>query len=283
MKIHLIGSNGFIGRKLLPLIEKTGLVYCYSHTSTTSKENLLELTMPEKFNFNKIQEGDFVIFLAAVSSPDLCEKDYNFAYSINVLGTKKYIRRILDNGAHILFFSSDVVIGATEKVCDEKSNCHPIGNYAHMKREIEEAFMNFPNFKVFRLSYVFSREDKFTRYLSECDRNGQTAEVFDALKRNVIYLYDVLDAVQKLSCHFTEFNNTIFNLSGPELLSRKDLAELYRQTVSLEFKYNVVAPPQDFFIARPNIIETTSLYLADLLGRNATTLNDAFLQEFNGI
>ena len=41
----------------------------------------------------------------------------------------------------------------------------PIGEYASMKLAVENYFRNEPNLKVFRLSYVFSWEDKFMRYL----------------------------------------------------------------------------------------------------------------------
>ena len=135
----------------------------------------------------------------------------------------------------------------------------PIGKYGEMKREIEQRFYGNPHFKVFRLSYVYSRQDKFSRYLDDCAGKGVCAEVFDALYRSVIYLEDIFEAIFRLSETFGEWENTIFNLSGPELLSRKDLAVLYVQNVAPSLRFVPIIPPEDFFRARPNIIATKSL------------------------
>jgi dTDP-4-dehydrorhamnose reductase len=255
-------------------------VYCYS-SHPVGQERFLELTEPKNFNFNNIHAGDYVIFLAAVSSPDICEKQFNYAYRTNVIGTKEYIRRFIYQGAHVLFFSSDAVLGATEGPCNEHSICNPFGVYGKMKREVEEIFNNFSNFKVFRLSYVFSAEDKFTSYLNQCNKERKIAEVYDALYRNVIYLYDILEAIKILGYRFNDFKNTIFHLSGPDLLSRKDIAEYYKKIISPEFQYRLVSPPNNFFNARPNIIETKSLYLFSLMGRTLIPIYDALSLEYN--
>jgi dTDP-4-dehydrorhamnose reductase len=280
MRKHIIGSNGYIGNMLIKHFGPSSPIVKYSHNPDPC-ENYLELTNPDSFDFLDIQPNDYVIFLAAVSSPEICKNKFDFAYSINVTGTVEYIKRFLERNAKVLFFSSDTVIGATVSACDENCDCKPLGAYAQMKREIEERFMGNAQFKAFRLSYVFSKNDKYTNYLCQCDKEGRTAEVFDSLKRNVIYLNDVFEAVDNLERRFYEFSNTIFNLSGPDLLSRKDLAEIYRQTVSPHFCYCLTEPLAGFFDARPEVIETSSLFLSDLLERKPTAIPRAFMREFD--
>jgi dTDP-4-dehydrorhamnose reductase len=279
LQIHIIGGDSYIGNKLVSFLKPFGSVYSYSRNPVAG-ENIFELTMPDMFDFSRISPGDYVVFLAAISSPDICEKQFEYAYSINVTGTKEYINRFLDRQANVLFFSSDAVIGSTVKSCNEISHCNPVGYYARMKQEIENHFMGLPNFKVFRLSYVFSHDDKFTRYLHQCDIQGRKAEVFDGLKRNVIYINDVLVAIQEMSNRFLQFKNTIFHLSGPELLSRKNLADYYQKTVSPDFQYCIVEPPLGFFNIRPDVIETSSLFLQKLLRRKPTKIHTAFLYEY---
>ena len=132
-----------------------------------------------------MEENDFVVFLAAISSPDVCEKQYDFARAINVTGTAEFIENCIARGANVLFFSSDVVNGGTLPCSvDETYVGTPIGKYGEMKREIEQRFNGNPHFKVFRLSYVYSRQDKFSRYLDDCAAKGVCAEVFDALYRS---------------------------------------------------------------------------------------------------
>jgi dTDP-4-dehydrorhamnose reductase len=277
--IHVIGAASFIGKRLLSYLKPPMMVLSYSHSPMLGMQTI-ELTKPDRFDYSKINQGDYIVFLAAISSPDFCETHFDTAYGVNVIGTKKYIKRFIEKGANVLFFSSDTVLGATIKSCDENSLCNPFGSYARMKWEIEDYFKNIQQFKAFRLSYVFSREDRFSRYLRQCDQEDKTAEVYNGLRRNVIYLNDVLDAIQKLRDRFLEFHNAIFHLSGLDLLSRLDLAMLYKQNVSPKFCYRVIDPPEGFFNSRPNTIETNSLYLPDLLGRNVLSISSAFLHEF---
>jgi dTDP-4-dehydrorhamnose reductase len=152
-----------------------------------------------------------------------------------------------------------------------------------MKYAIESQFFGNSYVKFFRLSYVFSNTDKFMNYLVSCAEKGECAKVFDALYRNVIYVDDIIDAVFKLRDSFSSWNNQLFNLSGNELLSRKNLAELYKSEVDPSLQYTIMMPDAEFFTARPNIIETKSLYLEALLGRKPMSIREAMRKEFRKV
>ncbi len=280
MNWHIIGASGYIGTKLRSYLPDDIVPYCYDVQDQKGMRKI-DLTKVESFDFSPFKKGDFVVFLSAISLPDVCRDQYDFAYSINVTGTKAFLRNFSEKGVHVLFFSSDVVYGMTsmEKLTEE-SECHPCGPYAEMKYEIEKAFEDDPNIKMFRLSYVFSNEDKYSRYLTKCVENGETAEVFDSLYRSVIYINDIFDAIIALAQKFESFENKVFNLSGPDLLSRLDMAHLYRQTVNEKLQYVAVEPPEGFFEARPPIIATKSLYLEKLLGRSPIPLTEAYIREY---
>jgi dTDP-4-dehydrorhamnose reductase len=279
MAWHIIGSDGYIGTNLCKRLHDVEFITYGQNANVCDK--VFEITTLKEADFSDLAEGDFVVFLAAISSPDVCEKDYKNAYKINVTGTENFIRNCINRRTRVLFFSSDVVNGATTPRCvDENYDVVPFGKYGEMKRHIEKSFMDEPLFKVFRLSYVYSTMDKFSRYLEQCSKNKAIAEVYDALYRNVIYLEDVFAAIFCLEKTFMKWENTIFNLSGPELLSRKDLAKLFVQNVAPDMKFTPVIPSNDFFEARPNIIATKSLYLQSLLGRNPLNIADAMRQEY---
>jgi dTDP-4-dehydrorhamnose reductase len=280
MTWHIVGADGYIGNNLLQRVPKGSSIIRYVQ-DIQKGDRLLELRNLNDQDFENIKEGDMVVMLAAISSPDVCEKQYDLAYQINVKGTGEFIRRSIDKKANVLFFSSDVVNGATTPVCvDENYKGTPFGKYGEMKREIEMRFMGEPHFKVFRLSYVYSRQDKFSRYMDGCAQKGETAEVFDALYRNVIYLEDIFEAIFCLQKTFLNWENTIFNLSGSELLSRKDLAILYKRNIMQDFQFTLIQPPEGFLDARPNIIATKSLYLEKLLGHAPTPIARAMKKEY---
>lgn len=278
MKTHIVGSSGYIASEILSRIHP-GDVMRYSPDGLPG-ELFLDLTDLSDFDFSAFSKGDYAIFLAAISSPDACENQYALAHSINVTGTIQFIERLVAKAVNVLFFSSDVVNGATEFAHDETSPAKPFGKYGEMKYEVEKYFRGCPQLKVFRLSYVFSETDKFMKYIRSCDTQKTVADVYDALYRNVIYVEDIIDAVFALGRSFSEWKNAVFNLSGKDLLSRKDLAEIYKIEISKSFVYNTSVPDAQFFAARPNVIETKSLYLRDLLNRETTSIGSAMRKEF---
>jgi len=281
MKTHLVGSSGYIASKILSRFTPEP-VLCYS-PDRLDGEIYLDLTKPDTFKPSLIEEGDYIIFLSAISSPDVCDKQYELAYSINVTGTGRFIEMASERGANVLFFSSDIVNGSTESAHNELDPANPFGKYAEMKYAIERQFFGNSYVKFFRLSYVFSNTDKFMNYLVSCSKKGECAKVFDALYRNVIYVDDIIDAVFKLRDNFSSWNNQLFNLSGNELLSRKNLAELYKSEVDPSLQYTIMMPDAEFFTARPNIIETKSLYLEALLGRKPMSIREAMRKEFRKV
>ncbi len=277
MKWHIIGGTSYIAQRLIPRLERFQYV-CYGRKKTTD-QLYLDLTSVDPAVFDNISEGDFVVFFAAVSSPDICQNQFELAYDLNVVSTESFIRSCIGKGARVLFFSSDTVVGKTSSAADEDSEPAPVGNYARMKRQVELDFEGEKNLKVFRLSYVFSCRDKFTKYLIECDRNGEVAEVYDALYRNVVYIEDLIDAIIALSNSFDQWDNQIFHICGDELLSRKDLAEVFCRKFDASLKYITSIPDESFFEARPNVIEIKSKFFMKLLGRAPTRISEAMRLE----
>lgn len=279
MKFHVVGSNGYIARRLLQRLNPDYTVVSYSRHRCPNTI-FLDLANPGDANLSQIRPDDFVVFLAAISSPDECHNHYDYSYQINVTGTAQFIEESLCRGARVLFFSSDVVVGACRASRDESMPVHPIGEYAQMKHLIEQRFLTHASFKVFRLSYVLSREDKFMAFLQKCSRENIVPDVYDALFRNVVYLEDVIDAIIALEKTFSQWKTPIFHICGLELLSRKDLAHIYQAIVDPSLRFTVSIPDSGFFDARPNIIATKSLYFSKLLQRDPTKVSDALKQEF---
>ena len=214
--IHVIGANGYIGTRLCKAMDSKGIPYdCFSNVAD-SKCKKFDLTSDDYGVLNGFAPGDVVVLLAAISSPDVCQNDYELAYGINVVGTSHLIDYCIKKDINVIFLSSDTVNGATTEARDEYAPANPFGNYAKMKYEIEQRYQDNPHFKTLRLSYVLSEEDKFTTYLRGCVERGEVAEVFAGLYRNVIRLEVVLEAIIRLcqNFHFNDYYN--LNDSGHE-------------------------------------------------------------------
>lgn len=281
-KVFITGADGYIGSRLVQQLTKKYKVEKIL-LDGKDKELSLNLERPEEFRFDVIKKSDVIIHLAAISSPDKCAKEYEKSYRINVTGTKYFISECLRRGAGVLFFSSDVVYGPSnfegKDYFNENSDCHPLGEYGDMKREVEKSFQGKDNFKIFRLSYVYSKNDKFTKYLNSCCEKGEVADVFHPFSRNVVYIGDILSAVDQLIEKWEDTKESIFNLVGPETISRKKMAELYQKDVDSRLQFKISEPEEIFFNNRPKAVRVKSLHLEKLLGKPPTELSQAYKQE----
>jgi nucleoside-diphosphate-sugar epimerase len=279
MRVLTVGASGYIGK---PLFERSKFAGIAGGTSTSDAPGLtsLRLECPENFDYGTICAGDAVLLSAAISSPDICACEHDWAWSVNVTGTSSFIQSVIDRGAHVVFFSSDTVYGERADGFDETAVCNPAGEYAEMKREVERRFSGNASFKAIRLSYVFSREDKFSRYLAGCAERNEEADLFHPFFRAIVHRDDVVEGALALAARWNEFPEQIINFGGPQVLSRVDFAECLREVCLHDLRFKVTEPDADFFKNRPRVIAMTSPVFARLLGRPQRTLREAARLEF---
>lgn len=270
----IVGAKGYLGSALIARANTVGNVL---GTSSTGGNGLLALRLdaPADFEYDTIRHGDLVLLTAAISAPDICAREHERAWSVNVTGTSAFISRAIERGARVIFFSSDTVYGEREDAFDEGASCNPAGEYALMKHEVEQRFAGNPGFKAIRLSYVFSREDKFTRYLAGCAKNDAEAELFHPFYRAIIHRDDVVCGVLALAEQWEDTPESIINFGGPQVLSRVDFVECLRANYLKNLRFQVTQPDSNFFINRPRVIAMTSPVLARLLGRTPHSLGEA--------
>lgn len=275
----IIGNEGYIANKLLARKE-----YNYTTLDKNDKNGFfLDLNYPQDFDFSIIDYKTTIIFLAAISSPDECNNNFEFAYKINVTGSIYFIQEAIKRGAKVLFFASDVIYGNTNVEVDEHSMTNPFGKYALMKDVVEKYFLNESLFKVFRLSYVLSNEDKFVSYLKMCSEKSNKAEIFHPFYRKVVFIDDVLESIENIVIKWNDFDNQKFNICGIEDISRLDIANLYNEATGLNLELEINDPGEGFWKARPKDINVTSKYVEKLLGRKQTKISDAINSMFKGV
>lgn len=275
----IVGAKGYIGSALLSCGNEA---YRILGTSSSGESGLIPLRLdaPDDFNFRRICPGDVVLLTAAISAPDICAYEHDRAWAVNVTGTSSFIKSAIDCGARVVFFSSDTVYGEREDEFDETAALNPAGEYAEMKYEVERRFSGNMLFKSIRLSYVFSREDKFSRYLAGCAERNEQAELFHPFFRAIVHRDDVVEGALALAERWDEVPEQAINFGGPQVLSRIDFAECLREVHLHDLRYNVTKPSVDFFKNRPRSIAMTSPVFAKLLGRPQRTLREAARLEF---
>jgi dTDP-4-dehydrorhamnose reductase len=279
-RLVIVGARSYIGGALwtsIPAgVESLG-------TASSPADGLLQLRLEEPRDFETllVREGDVVILVAAISSPDICTREHDRAWSVNVESTSAFISSVIARKGRVIFFSSDTVYGERKDSFDEHALCEPAGEYAVMKHEVEKRFAGNPSFKAIRLSYVFSREDKFSRYLIGCAARGEEADLFHPFYRAIVHRDDVVQGVLALAQKWDNFRQQIINFGGPEILSRVEFASRLQQTAMPNLRFHVTEPGDDFFTSRPRVIAMQSPWLSQLLGRPSRTLAEAAKIEFS--
>lgn len=277
--LFLVSATGYLGTSFF---DKTRNEYRVFGTSSSGRSQFLLLCLdkPEEFNYDIIKPSDIVLLAAAISAPDVCAREHDWAWAVNVTGTSSFIQNVIDRGARVVFFSSDTVYGEREEEFDEAAALNPAGEYAEMKHEVEQRFAGNASFKAIRLSYVFSREDKYSRYLAGCAERNEDADLFHPFYRAIVHRDDVVEGTLALAKHWDEVPERVINFGGPQVLSRIDFAECLREAHLHDLRFKVTEPGADFFKNRPRVIAMTSPVFARLLGRLPRTLCEAARLEF---
>lgn len=277
-QLIIAGADSYIGQRIQQSINKEVKLLLLSSINGDNY-TFFDLLQISKFNFEIINKSDTVVFLAGISSPDLCNENYQNAFNINVIGSIQFISNCLKRGARVLFFSSDVIYGHSLKRNDETIiPSNPIGEYGKMKLLIEKYFKDEIGFKSFRLSYVFSWDDKFMKYIRSCYEHKTRAEIYDPLIRKVVFIEDLVKCIVNIHQEWEHFKNQFFNICGPEYVSRVEIANSFIKNIGhLDLK--IIRPDEKFYDARPQKIKFNSSYSTSLLGKSFTPLNEALQYE----
>ena len=263
MKILLTGSSGYISGFIIDRFKNRYEII--KADMNDAADVYLDLEAVENFNFELLNDVEYVIFPAAISSPDLCQKDFARCWKINVAGTGAFITEALNRGCKVLFFSSDAVFrNHPDKVFDEDSVTDACTAYGEMKKAIEDRFKMCKGFKAIRLSYVVSPKDKFTKYALHCMETGETCEVYDPFYRNCITINDVLDSIDYLLSNWKEYEPVFLNIAGKDLIGREDIVKELNRIYGDRISYKVVYPGDEFYKCRPKQTQMKSLYLQKL-------------------
>ena len=285
MKIAIVGSSGYIAGHLISAInEKQPNSEIVKIDMTEDADFKLQLTEPSAFDYDALKGLDYVIFTAAISSPDKCANDFEQCWDINVTGTCHFIREAIRREVKVLFFSSDATYGDIPgMIYNEKSETRALTAYGKMKKTVEDEFKQEKLFKCIRLSYVVSANDKFISYCLNCIKKGETADIFHPFYRNCVTVSDVCRSIIWLAQNWEAFDSFVLNVTGTELVSRIRMADEINRYLGNRLQYTISQPGEEFYMNRPHTTQMQSLYLYELGILERTTFSEKIKNELENI
>ena len=279
-KVYVLGASGFVGKKLIAELGQSGTLATFKVGRNNADLSLNLETGNYVELLEQVKSGDTVVFLAAISSPDICKNQTDLAYRVNVESTLKLITELVAAGVKVLFSSSDAVFSGISGICNEATTPEPNNPYAKMKYAVERGVENLELVKVARFSYIVGKGDLYTNMLNEAAKNGTPVEVFSGFERFVVTLDDVVSGLISLINNWDDIPHKVINFSGPELISRSEITKLYKHYIAPSLTYQVTEAPPGFWSSRPKSIEMESNYFNGVLGRPASTIEQYFKGEY---
>ena len=201
-KILIIGSSGYIGKKLSHYLNRYFSVYKLSRNIENensknikcdiSKKNLL------KKKISKLPNFDFVINLSGqiqIDSNKMKEDIY--------LGNKYIIECFKNTKTKIILFSTTLVYGHSPNLISLRTKPKPQSKYAILKFKSEKLYHNkLTNFTILRIANIY--DTKLTKKgllknLIDAIRNGKSVEINRMnSSRNYIHIEDLNRIVKKI-------------------------------------------------------------------------------------
>ena len=176
MKIATTGSEGNIGRRLVAL-------GCESLSCDVTNPKEVESELHRV-------KPDVILHLAAMTSVDWCEKNFEKAVSVNVFGTNvvcEMAEHVLGAGK-VAVISSDMVFDGKKGNYSEYDEVNPINNYGLTKVSAEGVAHLYHRNKIVRLSRCFDSKSKDISEYVESLKKGEEIYVPEHIRRSYCHL-----------------------------------------------------------------------------------------------
>lgn len=251
--VLITGGTGYLGQFLTRHFAASGLKVGFTYWHCSEPEKLC-CTAVEGFKVN-LATGEgldaclealtaggkrlvAVINCAALSQPAVCEAQPAAAAALNV-PTKLLDALELHKAAKgcdplLIHFSTDQVYDGSKARWKEGDECKPVNVYGRTKLEGERAVQaQWPNHAILRSSIIYGPDPPLVpverplllQFIDECLTAKRPTAFFEDEWRCPVRVRDIIRVVQTLIARQGELQHRLFNLGGPDRLSRADMAE----------------------------------------------------------
>jgi UDP-glucose 4-epimerase len=250
-KVLVTGVYGFLGRHIDKRLETRG-IRILGHRKDLISADVTEMDKLDSF---KKQGLDTIIHLAAKSSvSDSFKRPYE-VYRTNVLGTLNVLELArLENVKKLIFVSTYVYGRPTYVPIDEK---HPINPYSpyHLSKVLAERIcesysevfgINVVTFRAFNIYGPNSKSHQFIPSIISRIRNGGVLLSREKTKRDLLYVEDFIDLIERVLDKFPGGYN-MYNVGSGECYTASDVCSVLAGLINkkITIRYDEKTKPED--------------------------------------
>lgn len=232
MKILITGSNGLLGQKLVEHLGSVPEITCIAtyrgkRRFQTNSPNIFYESM-DILVFSRVRrilekyQPEVIINTAAMTQADLCEKNKERCYRVNVEAVKKMVEYCSYQDIHFIQLSTDFVFDGKAGPYDEKDVPNPVNYYGESKYKAEQIVANamcsgtvIRTILVYGVTPYMSRSNIF-RWVKEKLEKGEPIQVVSDQVRNPTLVEDLVSGCVLATL---KKKNGIYHIGGKETLT----------------------------------------------------------------
>lgn len=239
----VVGASGQVGVELCAALEANGATELL-RSARAPRDGWLTLdlaslrTVAEAAAVLDVAAPDLVICSGAMTFVDGCEDRPEEAFRANAHGPSVLASYARQHGLPFVFFSTDYVFDGTAEnrgPYSESDQVRPLSVYGESKLEGERAVMRVhPEAVILRTSWVYGPDAAGKNFISTLQRllrSGQRMQVPSDQISTPTLNRDLAQAALQL---VKAKARGVFHVTGPDLLSRYELAQLVARFFSLD-------------------------------------------------
>ena len=243
MKILVTGSEGNIGKKLVPYLKEKGhTIYRNDIVSGIGEDYYQGDVCGSDLLYKKFENIEVVFHLAAMVSRVTCEATENLSIHTNICGTNNICQLCKMIGAYLINFSTSEVYGNVSYEMNPSNFCYPNNRYALSKYMAEkiveyEVFNHDLKAVNIRPFMIYDEDESFGEHRSAMIRfaesllKKQSIIVHSGAKRGWLHISNAIDILEKVA--MVGIKGTM-NIGNDEIVSIDSIAKKMCNYLDLE-------------------------------------------------
>ena len=246
-RVFITGSNGLLGQKVArAALADTEVIGC-GRSPVSAVEGIIyhQLDITDGDKLAELVRGvipDWVVHTAAVTDVDLCEREQELAWQVNVVGTENVMRACRRSDSKMVHLSTDYVFDGEAGPYREEDPPNPLGYYGRTKLESERSVLEAGvEAVVVRTMVLFGYEisvrPNFVTWVAQELKAGRKVRIVTDQWGNPTFADDLAEALLKL-CR--KRATGLFHLSGKDCITRYDM--VMKMVTLFQFDPTLVIP-----------------------------------------